>query len=237
MPIWGDRLLAAGGAPATVPRDPARDAARDELLKADYHKNDPSLLERAVNWIWDQFDRALGSISGNGTDGTTGLVLFLIVALLIGAALWWRLGAPGRAARTVLDVYGAEGPRSAARYREDAAGHAAAGRWAEAVREQMRALVRALEERTLLDARPGRTADEAAAEAGRALPEHAAALTAAARTFDDIAFGERTADRSAYQLLLDLDRTLERARPVLTAAATAAPASTTASTTASGGAA
>lgn len=224
MPIWGDRLLAAGGAPVTVPRDPARDAARDELLKADYHKNDPSVLERAMNWIWDHLDRALGSISGDGTDGTTGLVLFLVVALLIGVAVWWRLGAPKRAARTVLDVYGAEGPRSAARYREDAAGHAAAGRWAEAVREQMRALVRALEERTLLDARPGRTADEAAAEAGRALPEHAAALAGAARTFDDIAYGERTADQAAYRLLLDLDRTLERARPVLTPAAAPAPA-------------
>ncbi|MFH9351551.1 DUF4129 domain-containing protein [Kitasatospora sp. NPDC017646] len=223
MPIWGDRLLAAAGAPVTVPRDPARDAARDELLNAEYHKNDPTVLERVVDWIWDHIDRAMGSISGDGTDGTTGLVLFLIVAAVIGAALWWRLGAPKRAARTVLGVYGTDGPRSADRYRADAAGHAAAGRWSEAVREQMRALVRALEERTLLDARPGRTADEAAAEAGRALPEHAAALTAAARTFDDVAYGERTADQAAYQLLLDLDRTLERSRPVL-AHAPAAPA-------------
>lgn len=79
----------------------------------------------------------------------------------------------------------------------------------------MRALVRSLEERTLLDIRPGRTADEAATEAGRALPEHAAALAAAARTFDDIAYGERTADQDAYRLLHELDRTLERTRPVL----------------------
>ncbi|MFG2847642.1 DUF4129 domain-containing protein [Kitasatospora sp. NPDC048296] len=229
MPIWGDRLLAAGGAPVTVPRDPARDAAREELLNADYHKNDPSVLERVTDWFWDRINHALGSLSGDGTDGTTGLVLFLIVAALIAAAVWWRLGAPKRAARTVLGVYGTEGPRSAAQYRADAAGHAAAGRWAEAVREQMRALVRALEERTLLDTRPGRTADEAAAEAGRALPEHAAALTAAARTFDDIAYGDRTADQVAYQLLLDLDRALERTRPALAQApvTASAPAPTT----------
>ncbi|MFE3875038.1 DUF4129 domain-containing protein [Kitasatospora sp. NPDC059146] len=224
MPIWGDRLLAAGGAPVTVPRDPARDAARDELLKAEYHKNDPSVLERVIDWIWDHIDRAMGSISGGGTDGTTGLVLFLVVAAVIAAALWWRLGAPKRAVRTDYGVYGAAGPRTAAQYRADAAGHAAAGRWTEAVREQMRALVRALEERTLLDTRPGRTADEAAAEAGRALPDQAAALTAAARTFDDIAYGERTADQAAYQLLLDLDRALERSRPVLAHAAATAPA-------------
>ncbi|MFD5462660.1 DUF4129 domain-containing protein [Kitasatospora sp. NPDC127059] len=226
MPIWGDRLLAAGGAPVTVPRDPARDAARDELLNAEYHKNDPGVLERVVDWIWDHIDRAVGTISAGGTDGSTGLVLFLIVAVVIAAAVWWRLGAPKRAARTVVGVYGAEGPRSAARYRADAAGHAAAGRWAEAVREQMRALVRALEERTLLDNRPGRTADEAAAEAGRALPEHAAELTAAARAFDDIAYGERTADQAAYRLLLDLDRTLERTRPVHTPVTATAPAPT-----------
>ncbi|MFD7454192.1 DUF4129 domain-containing protein [Kitasatospora sp. NPDC059827] len=224
MPIWGDRLLAAGGAPVTVPRDPARDAARDELLKAEYHKNDPSVPERVIDWIWDHIDRAVGGISGGGTDGTTGLVLFLVVAAVIAAALWWRLGAPKRTARTDYGVYGATGPRTAAQYRADAAGHAAAGRWTEAVREQMRALVRALEERTLLDTRPGRTADEAAAEAGRALPDQAAALTAAARTFDDIAYGERTADQAAYQLLLDLDRALERSRPVLAHAAATAPA-------------
>ncbi|MEU8921099.1 DUF4129 domain-containing protein [Kitasatospora sp. NPDC048545] len=235
MPSWGDRLLAAGGAPVTVPRDPARDAARDELLNAEYHKNDPSILQRAVDWFWDHVSGALGSISGDGTSGTTGLVLFLVVAVLIGAALWWRLGAPGRAARTTGDVYGVEGPRSAAQYRADAAGHAAAGRWADAVREQMRALVRGLEERTLLDSRPGRTADEAADEAGRALPEHAAALHAAARTFDDITYGERTADQAAYRLLHELDRTLEHTRPVLTPGAAAPAASASTPTQAPGG--
>ncbi|MFF2045793.1 DUF4129 domain-containing protein [Kitasatospora sp. NPDC058170] len=215
MPNWGDLTRAAGGAPVTIPRDPARDAARDELLKADYHRHDPSLQERVLDWIGDRLGDALDAVAGNGTSGTTGLVLFLVIAVLIGGALWWRLGAPKRAARTVQPVFGTAGPRSAAQYRAEAEAHAAAGRWPQAVREQMRALVRALEERTLLDTRPGRTADEAAAEAGRALPEHAAALAAAARSFDDIAYGERTADQAAYRLLHDLDRALERTRPAL----------------------
>ncbi|MGW2251406.1 DUF4129 domain-containing protein [Kitasatospora sp. NPDC001660] len=215
MPTWGERLLAAGGAPVTVPRDPARDAARDELLNADYHRHDPSLVQRVLEWLNGRFYDALNSISGTGTSGTTGLVFFLVVAVLIAAALWWRLGAPKRAARTALDVYGTAGPRTADQHRAAAERHAAAGQWADAVREQMRALVRALEQRTLLDTRPGRTADEAADEAGRALPEHAPALAAAARAFDDIAFGERTADRAAYQSLRDLDQALERTRPTL----------------------
>ncbi|MFC5667951.1 DUF4129 domain-containing protein [Kitasatospora misakiensis] len=219
MPIRGEIVVIAGGAPVTTPRDAARDAARDELLKADYHRHDPSLQERVIDWIMDRIDDALSALAGDGTSGATGLVLFLLVAAVVGAALWWRLGAPKRAARTDLGVFGDIGPRSAAEHRADAERHAAAGRWTEAVREQMRALVRGLEERTLLDTRPGRTADEAAAEAGRALPGHAAELAAAARAFDDIAYGERTADQAAYQLLRDLDRTLERARPVLAPAA------------------
>ncbi|MFB7377680.1 DUF4129 domain-containing protein [Kitasatospora purpeofusca] len=219
MPIRGETVVLAGGAPITTPRDAAKDAARDELLNADYHRHDPSLQERIVDWISDRIDEALGALAGDGTSGATGLVLFLLVAAVVGAALWWRLGAPGRAARTHPGVFGDIGPRSAAEHRADAERHAAAGRWTEAVREQMRALVRGLEERTLLDARPGRTADEAAAEAGRALPGHAAELAAAARAFDDIAYGERTADQGAYQSLRDLDRALERARPVLAPAA------------------
>ncbi|MFF8773505.1 DUF4129 domain-containing protein [Kitasatospora sp. NPDC015120] len=219
MPAWGEIVVLAAGAPVTTPRDAARDAARDELVNADYHRHDPSIQQRIFDWIMERVDDALGALAGGGTSGTTGLVLFLVVAAVIGAALWWRLGAPRRAARTDLGVFGGTGPRSAAEHRADAERHAAAGRWAEAVREQMRALVRGLEERTLLDPRPGRTADEAAAEAGRALPGHAAALTAAARTFDDIAYGERTADQAAYQLLRDLDRALERTRPVLAPAA------------------
>ncbi|MFD0273722.1 DUF4129 domain-containing protein [Kitasatospora sp. NPDC127111] len=218
MPNWGETVPAAGGAPVTVPRDPARDAVRDELLKADYHRHDPSLQERIYDWVMDRIDDALDAIAGDGTTGTTALVLFLVVAVLFGGALWWRLGAPRRAARTTLDVFGAAGPRSAAQYRADAERHAAAGQWTEAVREQMRAIVRALEERALLDTRPGRTADEAATEAGRVLPAHAAALTTAARAFDDIAYGERTADQGAYHLLRELDQALERARPALAAA-------------------
>ncbi|MFC9326218.1 DUF4129 domain-containing protein [Kitasatospora sp. NPDC057015] len=214
MPTWGEGALLAGGAPVTVPRDPARDAARQELLNPAYHRHDPSLIQRIGDWFFEQIGKALDGV-GTATTGTTGLVLFLIVAVVLVAAVWWRLGAPGRAARTATELFDTRGPLSADGYRAEARRHAAAGRWSEAVREQMRALVRSLEERTLLDPRPGRTADEAAAEAGRTLPQHAAALTAAARTFDAIAFGDRPADQGAYQLLSELDQALERTRPTL----------------------
>ncbi|NEB80458.1 DUF4129 domain-containing protein, partial [Streptomyces sp. SID14478] len=84
--------------------------------------------------------------------------------------------------------------------------------------ERMRALVRALEERALLDPRPGRTADEAATEAARPLPQHAERLHAAAREFDDVTYGGRTATPDTYQRLTALDSEVDRTTPSLTAA-------------------
>ncbi|MFC6985013.1 DUF4129 domain-containing protein [Streptomyces cirratus] len=109
-----------------------------------------------------------------------------------------------------------EAARTAADHRAAADAHAAAGRWTEAVQERMRAVVRSLEERTLLDPRPGRTADEAAAEAATRLPQHAGDLRAAARAFDDVTYGGRTGDPDTYGRLRTLDLALERATPLLT---------------------
>lgn len=106
-------------------------------------------------------------------------------------------------------------PRSAAEHRATAQAHAAAQRWSEAVQERMRAIVRSLEERALLDPRPGRTADEAAAEAGRTLPAHADQLRDAAREFDGVTYGGRRTNEQAYLRLTELDHAIEQASPVL----------------------
>lgn len=106
-----------------------------------------------------------------------------------------------------------DAPRAAADHRSAAATHAAAERWSTAVQEQMRAIVRSLEERALLDPRPGRTAAEAASEAARPLPAHAAGLRGAAEDFGAVTYGGRTADRRMYQRLRDLDADLRRTRP------------------------
>ncbi|PJN21024.1 DUF4129 domain-containing protein [Kitasatospora sp. CB02891] len=219
MGLRGGRALLADGVPVTVPRDAARDAAHEELRKAVYHQHEPGLVDRFITWIQDQLDHLFNGVGGplGGGDGAA-LVVLIVLAAIIAVLLWRRYGAPRREARSAGRLFAADGPRSAAQHRADAAAHAERGAWADAVREQMRALVRGLEERTVLDPRPGRTADEAAAEAGRALPERARELASAARLFDDIAFGERTADEASYRLLADLDRALERTRPTPVAA-------------------
>ncbi|MDN3297509.1 DUF4129 domain-containing protein [Streptomyces ficellus] len=200
--------------PVDSPRLPAREAAERELSKPMYHENDPNLLQRALDSFWDWVGRLFASASDATPGGLLGLVVIALVVVALIGALWWRLGTPQRTPVSADSLFG-DRPRSAAEHRATADKHAAAGRWNEAVQERMRAIVRSLEERTLLDPRPGRTADEAAAEAGRTLPGHADELRAAAREFDDVTYGGRTTDQRAYQRLKDLDTALERTKPQL----------------------
>jgi len=200
--------------PLTVPRDPARGAARRELSRPMYHQDDPSLFQRALDAFWDRLDRLLGAASSAAPGGTVGLVVILLAVIALLAALWWRLGAPRRTPASAPALFD-DRPRSAAEHRAAAAAHAARGHWNTAVQERMRALVRALEERALLDPRPGRTADEAASDAARPLPDHATRLHTAARDFDDVTYGGRTADEATYRRLSALDDDLEHAHPHL----------------------
>ncbi|MET9459395.1 DUF4129 domain-containing protein [Streptomyces canus] len=204
--------------PLTIPRDPAREAARRELSKRMYHENDPSWFQRALNAFWDWVDKLFNSAASATPGGPLGLVVVIAAVLLVVGALWWRLGSPRRGPVSSAALFD-DRPRSAADHRAAAEAHAAQGHWNQAVQERMRAIVRSLEERTLLDIRPGRTADEAAAEAGRALPAHTARLRSAARDFDDVTYGGRAATEQSYHRIAELDRDLERTKPVLAASA------------------
>ncbi|MEU6223888.1 DUF4129 domain-containing protein [Streptomyces sp. NPDC047042] len=206
--------LSADDPPLTIPRDPAREAARRELSKRMYHENDPGLLQRAMDAFWDWLGRLFTATSTATPGGTVGLVVILLAVAAVIGALWWRLGSP-RPGPTSSAVLFDDRPRSAAEHRAAAEAHAAQGHWNQAVQERMRAVVRALEERALLDIRPGRTADEAAAEAGRALPAHTDRLRTAARDFDDVTYGGRSASPQMYRRLTELDSDLERAKPAL----------------------
>lgn len=214
--IAAARLVPADGdVPVDTPRVPAREAAQDELSDPVYHEHDPNLLERGLDrfweWIGDLFAGATGAVPG----GPLGLVVLALAVVGLGTALWWRLGTPRRPVRSPEALFDSA-LCSAADHRAAAAAHAGARRWAEAVQERMRALVRSLEDRAVLDPHPGRTADEAATEAGRLLPAHADRLRAAARVFDDVTYGGRTADEAAYRTMCTLDADIEGAKPLLT---------------------
>ncbi|MFD3657210.1 DUF4129 domain-containing protein [Streptomyces sp. NPDC058620] len=217
------RLIRADEIPVDTPRVPAREAAEDELSRPMYHENDPNLLQRGLNRFWEWIGSLFDSVADGAPGGPLGIVLVVLIVVGLAAALWWRLGTPQRGVRSADALFGS-GTRSADAYRTTAEAHAAAGRWTEAVQERMRAVVRTLEERALLDPRPGRTADEAAAEAGRSLPQHADRLRTAARVFDDVTYGGRTAHEQAYATLRALDLELMEAKPSLAGTARGAGA-------------
>ncbi|WP_079035334.1 DUF4129 domain-containing protein [Streptomyces hirsutus] len=206
--------LGDGEPPVTIPRDPAREAARHELSKQMYHENDPSWFQRALDAFWEWVGKLFDAASTAAPGGTLGLIVIVVAVLALLGALWWRLGTPRRGPASAPVLFD-DRPRSAAEHRAAAEAHAVQGHWNQAVQERMRAVVRALEERALLDLHPGRTADEAAAEAGRALPAHTGRLHTAARSFDDVTYGGRTASEESYRQITELDRDLERTKPRL----------------------
>jgi hypothetical protein len=195
-----------------IGRDQARELARRELDKPIYHRDRPSFVDRMLDQIQEWFRKVSPQAKGGGTapfsSTVTIVILLLLVALLVAAVLWWMRGRGnlkgGR--KALLD----ERPTTAGDHRADAERFAAAGQWAEAIRERLRAIARDLEERVILDPRPGRTADELAREAGAVLPVD---LGPGVQVFDEVWYGDRPGTAEGYQLLKDLDEAVRKAKP------------------------
>ncbi|MEW1750147.1 DUF4129 domain-containing protein [Streptomyces angustmyceticus] len=200
--------------PVRTPRVPAREAAERELSDPRYHQHDPNPIQQALDWLWARIDDLFTAAAGTTPGGWIGLLAIAAFVVLLIVALRLRLGAVRRTPTTSGALF-TEAPRTATEHRSAADRHAAEGHWNQAIQDRMRALVLALEERTLLTPGPGRTADEASAEAGRAFPAYADRLRTAARTFDDVTYGGRPGTEEAYTLLAALDTELQHAKPAL----------------------
>jgi hypothetical protein len=103
-------------------------------------------------------------------------------------------------------------PLSARDHRQEGERLAAAGDFAGAIVESLRAVALELEERGVLVPRVGRTADELAVEASAPLPGQAAGLRDAARLFDEVRYGGRAGTLAGYRRLRDLDAAVSQAR-------------------------
>jgi hypothetical protein len=199
--------------PVELGREAAQEAAREELAKQVYRDAGPGLTERVLRWLYEQAADLFDEVAGVSPGGYAGIVVVLLLLVVAAVAVRLKVGPLSRREASDQALFvGRE--RTAAEHRAAADAHAAAGEWAEAVRERLRALVRALEERTVLEPRPGRTADEAAAEAGAALPSCATDLRAAARLFDEVWYGGRPAGPESDAVLRALDDRVRAARPV-----------------------
>jgi hypothetical protein len=204
-------VIAFAVAPAPVTRDGARDAARHELSKAIYHRYDDPLPVRVVKAVLHWLGHVLSVAADHSPGGPAGAVTLVVLAIALVAIARWRLG-PMRRNVTRSHVVLDRVVRTAADHRRHAELAAQQGRWSEAVIERMRAVARRLEELDVVAPRPGRTADELAAESAEQLVSAAVPLRRAAAVFDEVAYGGRTGSAETYAVIVGADDAVHERR-------------------------
>jgi hypothetical protein len=189
------RLLATATVPGPITGPAARDAARTELRRSEYHRDDPSVVSRVLDWIGRRLDSV---VSGSPTGSATAILLVLLVGLIVFAVL--RAGRPRRLARSQALGLDPLAPDDLIDHRARALEQERAGRLDEALREWLRATIATIEARGLLEPRPGRTGATIAHDAGAVLPSIGAELAATVTAFDQVWFGRRPAVRADVEI-------------------------------------
>jgi hypothetical protein len=189
----------------SIDRDAAHDAAQHELSKPIYPKE--GLTERINDFIYDLINK--------GSQVPGGWFTVSILLTLVAVAVFVAIRVARRTMRTnrkgdfeLFDT----AELSAAEHRATAERFAAEANWAAAIRHRLRAVARQLEENGVLNAVPGRTANELARDAGQSLPDVADDLTTAAAAFNDVTYGERPGTPAAYQGIAALDERIRSGR-------------------------
>jgi hypothetical protein len=201
-------MLAAGPpGGAAVTRGAGQQLARSELAKRMYHPG-VSITERILSAI----ARLLRSAQGTVPGGWWAVIALTALAVLAAAVILRWIGPVARPRARAGAPLLPDRPLSARDHRQEGERLAAAGDFAGAIVESLRAVALELEERGVLPPRLGRTADELAVEASTPLPGQAAGLRDAARLFDEVRYGGRTGTLAGYRRLRDLDAAVSRAR-------------------------
>jgi len=205
-----------------IPVDPdaetAREWAREELSKREYTTGTGgNLIDRFFEWINNVLNN-LGNGIGQSWGGWGLLAVVVIVAAIIGLAVWLIVGPLRRSRRTVSEEEELGDPTLTASALLAAATAAArVGDWNLAVIEAYRALVRSLAEREVIDAKPGMTAFEAALAASAAMPTIASGIHEDADVFDAVRYGHLAATREHYEHVLETRTAASKARSVVPA--------------------
>lgn len=200
-------------AASDVPLQPSRDQAREwairELSGRAYQEARPSLINRALSWLWEHVN---GWQSPHSPGASIGAVIAIAVLALV---LIWavrRSGGLHRNARAQTGAALESRPMTADEHYAAADRAGVAGDWNVAVVERFRAIVRELEERTILNPQHGRTADEIADGAASAVPALGRQFIDAARIFDDVRYGGQTATQAQDGALRELSAQLRGVR-------------------------
>ncbi|MCX6398088.1 MAG: DUF4129 domain-containing protein [Propionibacteriales bacterium] len=196
-------------APLTPSPEQADSLLRRELLRPEYHDENP--LQQLLRWIGRQFESGLDRASSASPLGSLGaLLVFLLVLVLVG----WLLSRARRTARRAPDrgaVLTAE-PTTASALRARAVAALARGDAGAAVVDGFRAVTLRQIEAGVLDDQPGATAHEVSVGLGTAFPERRARIDQAANLFDLVLYGDRPARPDQAEAVLALDDDLAAVR-------------------------
>lgn len=206
------------GVPVEPDAEEARRWAEDELSRSVYDQ-EPTLLERVWQWFVDLLD----SIFATDIPAPPNVVPVIVVlgaAAVLAVVIY--LAGPLRSRRRARQASHAvfDDPHATSTDLTEAADAAAArGDWSLAVLMRFRAIIRSLDERAIVEDRPGITAHEASTAAAAALPGCAAGLHWAGRLFDDVRYGDVRPGRDEDAQLRELAGQVERSRVAAPAAA------------------
>jgi hypothetical protein len=192
--------------------DEARSELARELARPEYAQAVPNPLLQFLRDAWTALMDWLAGLDSLQPNLGSLVVLLFLAALAAAAVLLVRPRVRRRAAPAAADVGLVEGMTSDS-YRRLAADAADAGDWSAGCVHRFRALVRQAEERTLLDAQPGRTAFEVAGRLEAAFPGEAGELRRAATLFNEVLYGHHSASADDCVRVGELDARLATATP------------------------
>nr|NLD39866.1 DUF4129 domain-containing protein [Actinomycetales bacterium] len=212
-----------------IPVDPsaaeAREWAREELARPVYSPD--NLFTRIGDWILNVLGSLFGGQLGSSSPLVSVLLLVLVVALAIVTVIF---AGRVRRVRNVTSQPGShllfDDARPASELRRDARAALARGDLTTAFLDAYRAIIRSLDERVLIDDRPGLTAQEAAHLAKVPFPAYASTWEWAARLFDAVCYGRATPEAADVQHLIQFDTEVDSAVPAASAVIGASTAGT-----------
>ena len=181
-----------------------------ELSRPEYHR---SPLDRFVSWLGDLWDGLTQAATARPRGPTAAAVVLLVLRARV--ARGRRRSGTARAGPAPRRRRRAHRPARSRPRRTAAAAEGALsdGRPDDAIVEAFRALASRSLRRGLVEARPGLTAHELAADLSAAFPAARRRLGRAALLFDAVFYGHQPATADDARSVLALDETLRTARP------------------------